>query len=286
MARRTRQRKTSVRFNPRTASRKQIAAQLQKQKEAERLIRLSKQRKAAIRSFRVAKKDKGKIIFIGIKGKRNPQSKGRKGYLIYVTKSGKKQLVGKDVKPEKITRAKIPLQKRYAKSSKQFQSARLIKVRRGKVSRPVVRGKGDVNGGKKGSDFNDKVVKAITGSVKKAIERVKSHRTFLVKVNVLVELTDRGTRVFSFNVPIERPDHVAIRQGGLENWTRKKFYAYMANELRFEGLVTSGSNNHIRRLKENRGKKYGFTKGGQPWDGNGSEVVKILTIEWQILQSK
>jgi hypothetical protein len=283
---RKRQPKKPARFNPRTATKRQIAAQLERQREAEKLTRLKKQRKLAIRKFKVAKKDRGKIIFIGIKGKRNPQSKGRKGYLIYVTKKGKKQLVGKEVSPHNIRKSKIPHSSRYRNSGKKFQATRLVKVKRGRVTRPVLRGKGNVQGGKKGSDFNDRVILAISKSVKSALEKIKSHRTFLVQVNVLVELPDGTTRVFSFSVPIERPDHVAIQIGGLENWTRKKFYAYMANELRFEGLVTSGSANHIRRLKENKGRKTRLTKDGQPWDGNGLDVVKILTLEWQILQSK
>lgn len=273
-----------------TLSKKQVAARLAKQAEQSKQERLLKNARAALRHFKVRKGDRGRIVFIGVKGQRNPQSKGRKGYAIDVTKTGKKRLIldkDKRIKPEKISNVKIPFQKRFKNKIRSFQSARLVKVKRGKVNRPVIRGQGNLDTGNSAYDFNERVVSKIARSVSKALSSVKSHRIFLVSVNILVELADGETRVFSFAVPIERPDHIAIKLGGIVNWLRKKFYAAMANELRYEGYVSSGSANHIRHLNENYGvRKTNWTQGDEPWRGQDLEVVKILTIEWKIEQSK
>lgn len=282
-------------FNPKKATLKSVAAQLARQKDVAKAKRLEQHAKAALKSFRARKADRGKIVMIGIKGKRDPQAKGRKGYLAYITKTGKKRLLKlkdeqgkfKPIKPQKISNVQIPFQKNLRRATKEFQSSRLVEVRRGKINRPVIRGSGKVNTGPSAYDFNESVVRRIAKSLQQTISSVKSHRIFLVSVNILVRLADGSQQVFSFGVPIERPDHIAIKLGGIVNWLRKKFYAAMANELRFAGYVSSGSANHIRHLNENYGvTKKNWTQGEEEWRGQDLDIVKIEAIEWKVEQSK
>lgn len=283
------------RFNPSGATRKEIASQFARQKARDKAERSDLAARRAAKTFRPRKGDRGKLILIGIKGQRNPQAKGRKGYLAYVSAKGKVSLVrekdsdgkSKTYRPEKISNVQVPFQKRFKNKTKDFQSARLVTIKRGKTTRPVIRGSGNVTTGGSAYDFNETVVNKIALNIQKAISSVKSHRIFLVNVNILIRLPDGTTQVFSFGVPIERPDHVAIKLGGIINWLQKKFYASMANELRYAGLVSSGSANHIRRLNENYGTtKPNWTQADEPWRGQDLEIVKILTIEWKIEQSK
>lgn len=270
-------------------SRAAIRAILSSQKQARLLKRQEQRARAAVKSFRVTKADKGNLVFIGVKGQRNPQYKGRKGYLVHVTKTGKKRLVKQSKQalpflPRKITDITVPFKKQFRQAQRQFSLSRLQKTASGKT---IVRGSGKV--ATAGAwDFSDKTVAKIAKSLKKTIESQRSHRSFLVQAMVRVKRADGTETVYEVNVPIDKADHVAIRLAGLENFVRQKFYAYMARELAYDGLVSSGSANHVARLKDNQGlDKADWTQDdGQKWRGNESEVVHIVEIQWQILQAK
>lgn len=271
-----------------TLSGKSIAAKLSKQKLAKVQQRQQFRAEKAKKGFRPTKAERGQFVFIGRNGKRNPTGKGRKGFLVYVTKSGKKQLIRakgqKDYRPRTISSYNIPFVKKFKTAEKDFMLARLEKTSEG--SR-VVRGRGKVS--VSGAwDFSDKVISSIAGKVRKTIEGQRSRRSFLIRANVLVEKSDGSTKVYEVIVPIDRADNVAIKLAGVEAFIRQKFYAFMARELAYDGIVTSGSANHIRRLKQNQGlpQEEWTQRDGNKWRGNESEIVKIRQIEWEVLQSK
>lgn len=263
---------------------------LERQRVAASQERLQAQADKAKRSFRARKADYGKLVFVGINGKRNPQSKGRKGYLVYVTKGGKKQLVKSQgqkgiIRAVRISNADVPIRRNITKNApKEFQASRRVMVSK---HRAVVKGEGSI--GIKGvNDFSETVVKKIARSIKKAIEGQASKRSFLISANVLVSLPDGQTRVYQVQVPIARPDHIAIKLGGIVNFVKKKFYAFMAKEMAYDGYVSSGSANHISRQNQNYGVSKGNweTKDGEAWRGQDSEIVHIESIEWKIEQIK
>lgn len=274
-----------------TLTRKEMAAQLEKQRQARRQ---SEQRKksATIRDkFKPTKKDKGTIVFVGLDGKKLPPRSRRKGIPVFVSKTGKKQLVKqagrKGYLPTKPGDAEIPLRKNLRKAAKKFEHSRRVTVKKGKAKRPIVKGAGTTK--IRGAyDFNDKVVSKLSKDLKRVLERQASQRRFLIAANVLVELPDGLERVYSFEVTIERGDHHAIKLAGLENFVRMKFYAFMARELQFDGYVTSGSANHIRSLKENKGKPESkwVQDDGEAWRGREAEIVKIRNLEWELQQMK
>lgn len=269
-------------FSPAT-----IAKQLAKQK-AQRKLAIARKRATVARNvFRVRKSDKGKFVFIGVDGKRNPQSKGRKGHLIYVTKSGKKWLTkhkGKiaDFKPRTLSETEPPINRNLGKAAQRWQKSRLVRLKSGSAA---TKGKGKVKSNNQW-DFSDKTVSSIAGSLKKTIEGQASRRVFLINAMILCKTETGELLTFEISVPIAKPDHISIEKGGLENFVRMKFYAFLAKELAAAGYVTSGSANHVGRLRENRGEfREDWTKDGMKWEGADREQLRIVQIDWTIDQA-
>lgn len=286
-------RRKSAPISIRKPSPKLLRRALARQKEAGRIERQKGRAQAAIRHFRPRKADRGKFVLLTTRGNRGAAAKGRKGYLAYVSKAGKKSLmrVTKDYKPRKSTDIQAPLW-RAPRAAKEFETAKLEHTGAG---RSVVKGRGSVK--VSGAfDFSDKVVGHIARSLKTTIERQASHRSYLINANVLAELPDGSTQVFSFAVPIAKADNIQIELEGLENFVRQKFYKFLATELSMAGYVTSGSANHVRRLSVNKGKPrdqwqavYRDAKGRSylgEWKQMYKPEVSIRLIEWQIEQAK
>lgn len=263
------------------------------QKQEKKLAEKIAWRKAeqAVSHYRAKAKDRKQFVFINSAGKANPQLKGKPGYLVYVTGTGKKKLVtkkGKAPELEKISSLKLPQGRNRRKASKEFYSKRVL-VREG---RTYSRGKGkvEISGRRKNLGFGrkDETVKAMADSLAKAFKSQKSHRMFIITANVLVRLPNGKKVSFSFSVPIDKPDHISIDRGGLENFVRQKVYAFMAKELAYHGLVTAGSANHIRKLAGNKGmpKEYLSDKSGGRWHGADMDICKIVALEWRIEQAE
>ncbi len=270
----------------------QVASKLASQRQAR--IERQQRHKAEIArdTYKPRKQDRGKLLMIGTQGQKRPQDKGRRGYLVYVTKTGKKWLVKqRGVKEPYRARTlrdiEAPATRNLGRAAKQFQRSRRVFVSH---HRAAVKGRGELTPGKKsgGNDFNDKVVSKLAKGIKKTIDAQASHRSFLVSAMVLIQLPDGSTHVVNVEVPIDKPDHIAIRLAGIQNFVRQKFYAFMARELAYLGYVTSGSANHIRRLKANQGKpRNKWVDGrGDAWQGRKSDTVKIINIEWRMEQIK
>lgn len=239
----------------------------------------------AVSNFKPKKADKGKIVFIGTKGSRNPhwKNKDRKGYTVYVDAKGKPHLLKQPKTAFKATAHKnvqVKVTKRTRKAAKEFQQRRRVLTKKGEA---IVRGKGEIITGKKGADFNDTAINKLAASIKKAIEAQASHRIFIISAKASITLPDGTSKVIDVAVDIAKADHISIKIGGLRNFVRQKFYAFMARELAYLGYVTSGSDNHIRNLRENKGKaRDKWTKGGMEWEGRYKEVVRLEALEWKI----
>lgn len=257
-----------------------------KQKEGDKLQRREDKARLAVRKFRPRKADRGRYVMVGTKGGRNPQEKGHKGFLVFIDRRGKKKLqedYNKGYLARKIGEMEIPILKTRNKARKEFLRARRVLMKSGRF---VVKGSGHLK--MKGQyDFNDKTVDKLAKAIKKTIVAQRSKRRFLITAMVLVRLPDGKEKAYTVEVPIDKADHISIEIGGIRNFVRQKFYAFMARELAFDGYVTSGSANHIRRLKENEGlDRDDWTKDGQVWEGHDYETVRILTIEYRIEQIK
>lgn len=293
-------RPTTGRVKP--LSTRQIRRALAQQRAVKHAARVSRRAygraKVARDRYKPRKGDRGKLVLIGVKGQRNPAAKGRKGYLVYVTRTGKKWLIktsdkSKPFAPRKLTDIEPPHRKNLRRAVGNFQRSKLVTVARGQT-RAVVKGRGSVTGMARGSDFNESVINTIARKLKRVIEAQRSQRAFLIKVGILIELAGGGTQRIEFSVPIDKADHITIRLDGLKNFVRFKFYAFMARELMFFGYITSGSANHIRRVMKtpvDAGVWEDYHAQNNPganlqWDMPRFEVVKILAIEYEIQQAK
>lgn len=263
----------------------ELAKRLVAQKERARVARQREKAVAVRNKFRQRKSDAGKFVMVGIDGKRNPQDKGRKGYLVYVTKTGKKQLAGykQDFKPRKISDIEAPAHRNKLAAAKEFARSRLVITQRGRV---VVKARGTFHNTK--TDDFDFIVNRLGKAIKQTMERQASRRIFRINCNILVSFPDGSTRVYNVAPIVSRADHVAIKLGGIKNFLLKSFYWHFARQLQYDGYVTTGSANHIRRLPENQGKPVSEWRqsDGNKWRGNESEIVQIKQLEWQLEQAR
>src|SRR6266700_2235389 len=116
---------------------------LKRQLATQRLRKNAREEKkralAAIKSYRRHKGDRGSIIFIGSNNRRDP----KKGYAIYVTKTGKKWFLKQPTsKPYASVRKRdleLPLRSNLRRAQTVFQRAKLVETGRGKS---VLRGSG------------------------------------------------------------------------------------------------------------------------------------------------
>ena len=278
----------------------QISAHLASQRERDKLQRQESRARGAVKHFRPRKSDAGRIVMISIAGKRDPQKKGRKGFPVYITKTGKKRLIRdasqeQPYKPRRISEIDIPYRKNLSNAQKEFVKERRVLSRKGKL---IVKESDSVNRGSKKSvtmGRTGRCVKKLTESLRKAFAGQASHRVFVLNVIVLCEKQDgfpfdngQMEKTYEFHVDIARQDHQSIEEGGLKNFVTQKFYAAFARQLAFDGFVTVGSANHIRGLADNKGvdKEEWVRKDGQPWDGADKDLVRIISMDWKIEQAK
>lgn len=239
----------------------------------------------AFNRFRARKGDRDSFVFVEKSGKRDTQ-KGRKGYLIYVGKRGKKYLV-KDVKDGFRAKQKsklIPKESEHRGAFKKLQ-ARRIQTRDGL---PVIKGSGKIKVSGSKWDFNTRIVNKFANGVTKVVNSQAAFRDFTIRAMILVEKPDGSTKVYSVDVVLQKQGNVKIPTEHILNFLRQQFYAVFAQQLAYDGYVTSGSANHVRGLSENKGKEQDeWTKNGLPWQGrHDTEFVKIKLIEWQAIQNR
>ncbi len=268
-------------------------------------------------AYKVRARDKGKLVMIGVKGQQSPQLKGRRGYLLYVTASGKKQLVkqpGKyPYKSHVYGELSVANNFRYRKKASYFYEKRVAvykgrrvlrsirKVKPGKLAEAYSEQEGDeVEDGygndlkaNRGSEFDDKVVKTITRSLQRAMSNQVRETNLLISLLVLIRFTDNTKQVMRFEIPVDKRTRLSILYGGTEEYIRMAFYAHFARELAYMGYITSGSANHIRKsvgvkqITEASYNRYHAKKGdGVEWQAPRFEVVSIEQYEWKIEEAK
>jgi hypothetical protein len=249
-----------------------------------------RQRKAAVHAkaaFKATRKDRGKVIMITGSGARDAQKRGKRGLLVYVTKKGKKILVkhqgAEPYKTRKLTSLKPPIGGYKGKAVKKFELDRRVMV---SEHRAQIRAKGEVKTGG-AYDFTDKASDKIAKSLQKLFNKgPQSHRQYFIEGLALIKAKDGKMRTIPFGLPIDKPDHLHIKLAGMQNFVRKKFYAFMASELGRLGFVTAGSTNFIRRLPDNEGlpREEWTDRSGGEWGGAELETVNLQSIEWRIEQ--
>lgn len=277
--------KAKVKRGIRQISQGQLNKIFAEQKRLELIKRAEKRAVVARKKFKLRKSDRGKIVLIGTDGKRNPHLKGRQGYPVYVTRTGKKWLVrvpGKPLRAHKGKHIQIPGR---LKAAREFQRSELVTSKKG---RALIKGSGNLDTGSSAYDFNAKVVNKLAKSLQNACNAQASQRRFYLTAMVTVRLPGGELEVFEISVKFERPDHRHVDLSGVLAFINKSFYAEMASQLARAGYVTSGSANHIRHLSVNAFSERNdwLDNRDESWAGLDKEIVRIIGIEWKIEQVK
>jgi hypothetical protein len=262
--------------------------------------------RAAIKVFRPRKSERGKIVFIGVKGGRDAGAKGRKGYAVYITKGGKKKPIrqlkgGRLATPAARQLSSIDVSRvRNKAAKKQFLIAKANKIAAGAIKNVPTTAK--VRDAKKriipagGTIYSGAIparsfysgsaaVDEMAQRLKTALNSQRSKKTFLVTVGLVVKTADGQLRFFSTQRRINRQDYQRADAADLKQFFGREVYAFLAREMSAAGLVTTGSAAHIARLKQNKGKaRSKWTKGGFLWQGHDHQDATVVKVEYRFDQ--
>lgn len=274
------------------AEQQEKSAQIGKKRAAKETV---KRAKTAVSKFRPRKVDRGNLVFISSGGKRNPHHKGknktgsktydRKGYLVYVTKTGKKQLIKQHrygFKATSFSNLQPPLAPKYSKTRQKIYESRAGKTQSG---RTVILQRGSIVPTSKKQSFADNVVEKFAKAVQGQLNKTRGQKRFNIKI--MVKLTGIDQPVVAL-IPIDKPDSISVHKGGIINFVKKKMWAHISSDLAAAGYVTAGSANHIRSRKWNKGltREEWTVDGHNPWDRSEHEVVEVDVFEWIFEKNK
>jgi len=284
-----------------------IAASFAAQALARKQARQKRNAYAARDAYKPRKGDAGRYVMVGTKGKRNPQDKGRKGYLVYVTKTGRKWLIKRGGKRPYLS-GRIselnPSDNRLQNAAKQFRQAKLrrfggkptlrtlrktefsesekkFNAKEGIESEKPEYGETLETGGK-GHDFSEAMVKKLGDELERRFGQTGRKTPLLFTALLLLE----SGEVVQVQIAIPTLDKIGFQFGGLRQFIRGGFYASMAQQLAFLGYVTSGSANHIRRVTGKSFSKSNWERyHDKTWTGKTPSVVTIIRIDWKLEES-
>lgn len=269
-----------------------------KAKSQKREARKTIQRaKLALKNFKPSKKDAGKLIFISPGGKRNPHQHGgkkskdgkrtydRKGYLVYVNKNGKKELIKQHrhgYKTSSFSNVQPPLASKYSDSRRKIYEARTARNKRGKA---IVLGRGSIVPATKKASFTDAVVDKFSDAIQGQLDKIRGQKRF--NIRVMIKLSGIDEPVIAL-IPIDKPDNASIEKAGTRNFVKQKLYAHISSDLAKAGFVTMGSSNHIRSLPWNDGKPRNKweARPGVKWDRWNKDIVTVDVFEWIFEKNK
>ena len=258
--------------------------------------------KAAVKTFRPRKSERGSIVFVGVRGGRIPHNSNRRGYAVYVDSKGRKNPV-RQLSRDTGKVERIPIARRITaldvtrvkskKAKRNFLTARMNPVAR----REIRRAKGGKGISTRGTRYAGKFaadsfytrsdsVEVLALELCKASNSQQSKRDFLVTVGIHVHETKSGKRHWiEVRRRFSRKDGQIAEIPDVKDYFGQEIYAFMARELESRGLVLSGSARHVARLAENQGnEREVWTKDGFEWKGRDAENVKIESIEYRIDQ--
>lgn len=262
--------------------------------------------KRALKTFRPRKSERGKIIFLGVRGGRIPASANRRGYAVYVNRAGKKQVVRQLTRDRKHVE-KIPTAKKLSsidvsrvrskRAKQQFLTAHLNPIASKELRRKTKKGKRGISS--KGTRYagtlqtdkfyeNSDSVEIIAKELSRANNSQRSKRDFLITIGVAVREGKKGKlHWIELSRRFSRADKQEATEAECRAFLGREVYAFLARELSDRDLVLQGSARHIGRLKENRGNpRDEWTKDGFLWQGHDQKNVQIEKIEYRIDQLK
>lgn len=276
-------------------SQSQIKAKFERQRAAEAAAKNEKKIRSAVGKFRPRKGDRGKIVFVGIHGKRDAAAKGRKGYAVYVTGSGKKWIVPeydkKARKLEKLPKARKLFEidisrfngrKNRTKARKEFIASTANPVAAGAIKKrqkggAISEGDFSANAFYDGGKAVDRLAKEFLRTIKNQIGQLD----FATRLGFHI-LADGRKHFIETDARFIRRIGQVTSIAELRSFFGRVVYAGLAHALGELGFVLSGSAQYVSKLRENKGKpRNKWTKGGREWDGRGKRTAKLENIEWR-----
>ena len=287
------------------SERAQLRAEL-KRRHAVELARLDRtlagrkqKAKYAVQKFKPKRKDRGKIIIIGVRGGRLPANNNRRGYAVYINSKGRKIPIRQHSKiTGRLEKTAIPRRAtsidvsalRVKRAKKEFLVARTNPVAAGVLNR---KGMGVSHKGTRyaGAISTDKFyagassVAALSRELVRAVNGTRSKKDFLVTIGLDVVDGLGKHHWISLERRFSRQDRQKAGLGDVQAFFGREIYAFLARELADRNLVLSGSARHIGMLKGNRGKpRHEWTKDGFLWQGHDMQNVRVEKLEYRFDQ--
>ena len=230
----------------------------------------------AIRRFRPGKKDRGRYVPVNKEGKRLRAGSKAKGILVWVTAGGNKRIVTDrrgDITFHSL-RSLSPYDDRFRRErGKQAYEKRYYagRVRAGK--------------GKSRSADWQRLSKRIAKDILKELKTGLRGRQYIITVEVTFRV---GRKRFTVTAQSEFK-RASMQRMGIRMTERYAFsvlWSLLAQHLRSQGYVSSGSTAAVRGLRENRGKpkREWVTAGGDLWGKSHLQIAHLEKAEWVIEQ--
>lgn len=267
--------------------RKRLRAQFAQMRETKRIAKLKNQFEKAMSKFGASRpSERDSFVFVSLKGERLPFSDRRKGYVLYITKSGKR------VRQLDYGDKRVYYPPRKSASWDLIGSRRKVAVEKFLKGRETLKCAGSIKATPKelkgnGLDYY-RFVRLFAPRFERCLRVSITHRRSVdIKFAVIVDHQKERLRTHYAHVSFSQVD---LRQWPVALYERvlgEKIYPFIAEALGDRSLVSKGSSEHIRRLKINRGKsrKNWMTGDGAfRWGKNDFEDVRLLQIDWEIYQ--
>ena len=227
-----------------------------------------------MRAFRPRKTERGGYVFIRTDGTRTKRNAPRPplGYLVYVSHNGRKRLhkqtpglrgkiVGRAKKLSSYRLDQLP----YARARRKFleQGTRLF-----------------TKGSLRGKPLSLGPTCKLWSSITKALRHPGTSASMLVEV-MLRGYSNGELVTATASARIMKPR--SLSPATIRAWLRSALYSAMARSMREKGIVGRGSSDHIKHLRENRGKRREqWTTGGLAWSGRNSDLVDWRQADWRV----
>jgi hypothetical protein len=243
-------------------------------KEQDRERAQDEKAKKALRAFHPKKSERRSYVFIRTDGKRVERNAKRPpvGFLVYVNGRGAKRLhkqtdglrgkiVGRAKKLSSYRLDQLP----YARARRNFleQGTRLF-----------------TKGSLRGKPLSLGPTCKLWSSITKALRHPGTSASMLVEV-MLRGYSNGELVTATASARIMKPR--SLSPATIRAWLRSALYSAMARSMREKGIVGRGSSDHIKHLRENRGKRREqWTTGGLAWSGRNSDLVDWRQADWRV----
>lgn len=227
-----------------------VARGLARQEARAKEVREERRAKRAVSAYRPRKSERGSYVFINSVGKRVKAGRGKKGYLIYVTKGAKKKpvkthrsAVGRNKvvgRPKSISTYKLDRLPQKKAREKLLASGRTV------ISEGTVRSK-QLSLGKTGELFRTVARKLVK------FGRSKSGKSFIVEITLHgISQQEREPYSVTSEARIDRGDATRMTEEDMIAWLATVFYASHARAAERTGIIGRGSANHWLKVGDER----------------------------------